>query len=120
MPPNPDYVSQDPYCAALREYCADQPDAVEDYPWGQVVYKVRGKCFAMFGGAGPTVTLKPDADEREALLALPFVEVAGYIGRYGWLTLTVTDEESLALARDLADVSYLQVRGKGRRSRPAE
>lgn len=113
-------VSSEVAFQSLREQCIAQPDSIEEFPWGHVAFKVGGKIFAILrGGEGEaiaTVTLKPPPDDREALLALPGVQVAAYVGRYGWLTVTVEDEEALTLARELIAASYEQVRPK-RRSR---
>ncbi len=44
------------------------------------------------------------------------VEVASYVGRFGWVTVTVTGRDTLDLARCLIDLSYDMVRGKGPRA----
>lgn len=101
---------------ALREQCLAQPDVVEEFPWGHVAFKVNKKIFAIVRGqdgeGDARVTLKPPPDDREALLALTYVEIAAYVGRYGWLTVTVMEEEALTLARELIPASYEQVRPK--------
>jgi predicted DNA-binding protein (MmcQ/YjbR family) len=113
-------VSPEVAFQSLREQCIAQPDAVEEFPWGHVAFKIGGKIFAILReGAPPTVTLKPPSDDREALLSLPNVEVAAYVGRYGWLTIAVPDEEAVTLARELIAASYGQVKPK-RRARKAE
>lgn len=115
-------ISPEAAFQSLREQCIAQPDSVEEFPWGHVAFKIGGKIFAILRGqegeGDATVTLKPPPEDREALLALPFVEVAAYVGRFGWLTVTVTEEEALAVARELITASYKQVRPK-RRSRKA-
>src|SRR4029453_12215132 len=52
------------------------------------------------------VTVKLTAEEREIAHLLPFVSVARYVGRYGWITAEVTDEESLAAALEWLRESY--------------
>jgi hypothetical protein len=37
---------------------------------------------------------------------LPYVRTARYVGRYGWVTAEVTDEESLAAALEWLRESY--------------
>jgi predicted DNA-binding protein (MmcQ/YjbR family) len=52
------------------------------------------------------VTLKLTAEEREVAHLLPYVSIARYVGRYGWVTATVTDEETLAAALEWLRESY--------------
>jgi predicted DNA-binding protein (MmcQ/YjbR family) len=92
---------------ALYERARDKPGAVEDHPWGDVVFKIRGKIFAFVGSPeSPGVTVKVDPDELDALLSLPFVRRASYIGRYGWISVAVTNKETRDLALGLIDDSY--------------
>ena len=48
----------------------------------------------------------PTAEEREVAHLLPYVSIARYVGRYGWITATVTDEETLAAALEWLRESY--------------
>jgi hypothetical protein len=32
-----------PYFRALWNHCSAKPDAVEDHPWGETVFKIGGK-----------------------------------------------------------------------------
>ena len=56
---------------ALREKCLSMPDAVEDYPWGDVVWKVGGKMFAASGPSGTHVTVKATLDQQAVLTSFP-------------------------------------------------
>jgi predicted DNA-binding protein (MmcQ/YjbR family) len=108
------------YYRALWEHAKAKPDAKEEHPWGDTVFKVRGKGFAFMGphGSSGGVTVKPPAEERDGLLELPYISKAKYIGRYGWVDVTVDDAESLRLALELIDDTYEQIasRGKAKRS----
>jgi hypothetical protein len=42
--------------------------------------------------------VKPTAEEREIAMLLPFVSSARCVGRYGWITAEVTEEQSLDAA----------------------
>jgi predicted DNA-binding protein (MmcQ/YjbR family) len=53
-----------------------------------------------------TVTVKLTPEEREIALSLPYVRVAAYVGRYGWVTAEVRDEEALANALEWLRESY--------------
>src|SRR5205814_7069426 len=105
-----------PFFRALWEHCRAKPDAMEDHPWGETVFKVRDKCFAFLGLPDrAAVTVKPDPEDLDALLALPFVERAAYIGRYGWVKVAIADEDALALALDLVDHTYESIATRGKK-----
>ena len=52
------------------------------------------------------VTLKLTAEEREMAHLLPYVSTAAYVGRYGWVTAEVADDESLESALEWMRESY--------------
>jgi predicted DNA-binding protein (MmcQ/YjbR family) len=104
------------YFELLKQHCAVKPDAVEDHPWGETVYKVRGKVFTFLGmPENARITVKALAEDRDGLLALPFITVAPYVGRYGWVRVEIADDAALDLATELIDVSYAQIAGKKRK-----
>jgi predicted DNA-binding protein (MmcQ/YjbR family) len=110
-----------PYFRAIYEHCAAKPLAVEDHPWGETVFKVGGKVFAFIGQhdrGGVTVKVTPD--QIDSLLSLPFVRRSAYIGRYGWLSLSVADDDALELALELIDESYALISAKSRRRTTAK
>lgn len=91
----------------LRKHCMAFPGATEDYPWEEHVgWKVKGKLFAIGGEDSNRVTVKSTLDKQAALVELEGVERAAYVGRFGWVTVTITDETSLDLAKGLIDESY--------------
>jgi predicted DNA-binding protein (MmcQ/YjbR family) len=99
-----------PYHSALRAHCASQPSAVEKYRWGEVLFRVRGRVFAFMNSpARPAVTVKIGRNEMSRLLATPAVTRARYVGRFGWITVSVDDDETLELAFELIERSYRTV-----------
>ena len=52
------------------------------------------------------VTVKLTQEEREMAHLLPYVRIASHVGRYGWITANVTDEESLESALEWLRESY--------------
>ncbi len=93
----------------IRELALSLPQAYEDEPWGHPVFKVAdNRMFASMtvesGAVHLTVKLTPE--EREIAQLLPFVHKAKYVGRYGWVTADVTDEESLEVALEWLRESY--------------
>ena len=94
----------------IRELALSFPETYEDHPWGDFpVFKVgANKVFAWLTIEPKAVelTLKLTAEEREVAHLLPWVSVARYVGRYGWVTATVTDEDSLGAALEWVRESY--------------
>lgn len=101
--------------AEIKKHCMSKPGATEDYPWGDVAWKVNGKGFA-FGGEGSNrLTVKSTIEKQGALTMHPNIEKAAYVGRFGWITIMVVDKEVLGLTKDLIDESYDMVVGSKRK-----
>jgi predicted DNA-binding protein (MmcQ/YjbR family) len=84
-----------------RACAAALPEAWEDHPWGETVYKVGKKVFVFFGsgasGTGLSLTAKLREGHEEAL-TFEWVEPSGYgLGKAGWITATVPDDAPLDL-----------------------
>ena len=90
----------------LRAHCLGKPGAEEDHPWGENAWKVGGKGFCFTGETGRSVTVKSTLDRQAALTQDPAITVAPYVGRYGWVTVQIDDEETMQLALELIDRSY--------------
>ena len=76
-------VTADEFEAAIRRHALTLPEAYEDRPWGHPVFKLPpNKVFVfMSEGEDPVrVTVKLDAEEREAALTQSFISVAKYVG----------------------------------------
>lgn len=96
----------------MRAHCMAKEGATEDTPWGDIAWKVKGKMFACTGQSGTSVTVKSTLDKQAALVQHPDIEVAAYVGRYGWVSVSLNSAETMELALDLIDESYERVRGK--------
>jgi predicted DNA-binding protein (MmcQ/YjbR family) len=94
----------------IRSLALSFPEVYEDSPWGHPVFKVAdNRMFAAMSNDGDTplrLTVKLTPEERALALQLPYVAVASYVGRYGWVTAEVTDEESLESALEWLRESY--------------
>ena len=93
----------------IRTLALSLPESYEDEPWGHPVFKVGdNRMFAsMWEEQGCLhLTVKLTAEEREIAHLLPFVRKARYVGRYGWITAEVGDEEALEAALEWVRESY--------------
>ncbi|MDQ2981453.1 MAG: MmcQ/YjbR family DNA-binding protein [Actinomycetota bacterium] len=94
----------------IGELALSFPESYEDRPWGDFpVYKVgQNKVFGWLQveDGAVHVTVKLTTEEREIADLLPFVRTASYVGGYGWVTASVTDEESLEAALEWLRESY--------------
>jgi predicted DNA-binding protein (MmcQ/YjbR family) len=102
-------VTGDEYAERIRQVALSLPGSYEDEPWGHPVFKVGdNKMFGSMSVDGDVarLTMKLTAEEREVAELLPFVRKAKYVGRYGWVTAEVTDEESLTAALEWLRESY--------------
>lgn len=109
-------MPQSPYWEALRAHCLSFEGAVEEYPWNEVVFKVKGKVFAFTSGDVPVIGIsaKPLPENRELFLQLPGVSVAQYVGRFGWLSMKIEDQARLDTAKDMIAESYAVITRKKR------
>jgi predicted DNA-binding protein (MmcQ/YjbR family) len=94
----------------IRSLALSLPESYEDEPWGHPVFKVAdNRMFASMSEEDGCVrvTVKLTAEEREIAQLLPFVSRAPrYVGRYGWVTAEVRDEEALEAALEWVRESY--------------
>jgi predicted DNA-binding protein (MmcQ/YjbR family) len=93
----------------IRELALSFPETYEDEPWGHPVFKVgENRMFASMSSAGGAtlLTVKLTPEEREIAELLPFVSRARYVGRYGWITAEITDDESLEAGLEWLRESY--------------
>jgi predicted DNA-binding protein (MmcQ/YjbR family) len=93
----------------IRALALSLPATYEDEPWGHPVFKVgENRMFAGMSVEGDVVrlTVKLTPEEREIAQLLPYVRRAAYVGRYGWITAEVTDDETLDAALEWLRESY--------------
>jgi predicted DNA-binding protein (MmcQ/YjbR family) len=112
-PPGPELVRA---CTRLEAVARALPDAWEDHPWDERVFKVNKKMFLMLTDAealadGMSMTVKlPDSCEEA--LTFPFTSPTGYgLGRAGWVTarFTTRARPPAGILADWVDESYRAV-----------
>lgn len=101
---------------ALRDFSLGYPEAYEDHPWGDTVYKVKGKIFLFMGEWKGTfgISAKLPLSASVALM-LPFTEPTGYgLGKSGWVSARFppTEEIPLDMLKAWIDESYRAVAPK--------
>lgn len=86
---------------AARAFAMSLPEATEDFPWGELVVKVKGKVFVFLGRSEPgqpfgfSVKLPNSAHDA---LALPFAKPTGYgLGRAGWVSLSLPSDDAVEM-----------------------
>lgn len=101
---------------AASAAAAGLPEAWEDHPWGESVYKVGKKVFVFFGiprPGGPTHLTVKLRDSHEEALAFEWVEPSRYgLDRGGWVTCTVPGDAPLEMIIGWIEESYRLVAPK--------
>jgi predicted DNA-binding protein (MmcQ/YjbR family) len=100
--------------AELEARLAGFSGAASSYPFGPeaLVYKVRGKMFALLSGEGAdaTVTLKCTPEDGELLVSQFAAIKPGYhMNKRHWLTIGLSGDVPETLLHDLAGDSYALV-----------
>ncbi len=103
--------------ASLRAVALGYPEAYEDHPWGDTVFKVKGKVFVFMGAAKNGdfgISTKLPLSNAVALM-LPFAEPTRYgLGKSGWVSARFgpKDEVPLDMLSSWIDESYRAVAPK--------
>ncbi len=92
---------------AARQWLLETfPAAWEDFPFGpgtRTFKNARGKLFALMTDEAPgafRITMKLGRDAADEALVLPFVSIAPYVGRHGWVTVQVEQPPEWELAQE--------------------
>ncbi|AIE87804.1 hypothetical protein OP10G_4436 [Fimbriimonas ginsengisoli Gsoil 348] len=92
----------------IQAHCLSKPNAYEDYPWGDTVWKVKpkDKIFCFGGVDSDKITVKATQDEQAALTQLPGIVPAPYLARHGWISVDLAEPQNAEMALELIDRSY--------------
>ena len=97
------------FAERVRTLALSFPEAYEDEPWGFPAFKCAdNRLFAWMtiGDDAISVTMKLTPEEREIAYLMPYVRRASHVGRYGWVTARVADEEALECVLEWIRESY--------------
>src|SRR5262249_21030957 len=102
--------------AKLRKAALAYPGAVEEFPWGDRVFKVNKKIFAFAEAHGGELHVTAKLPESGPMaLSLPFAEPTGYnLGKSGWVSARFTRaaDVPVEMMLDWIDESYRAVAPK--------
>lgn len=106
------YDEADPLLHALREVALEFPEAREVETFGRPTFRA-GRIFGQYGITErfpQVLVVKPEPDEREALLRDERFVVPPYYGPSGWVALDLAGQPpDWQEVRELLDASYRQV-----------
>ena len=102
-----------PLTDPIRAFAAGLPEAWEDHPWGESVFKVGKKVFVFLGvGDAGHVTVKLRERQDEAM-AFAWVKPSGYgLDRGGWVSCTLPPDAPLEMILGWIEESYRTVAPK--------
>ena len=101
--------------AALRKNALTYPGAVEEFPWGECVIKVRGRIFVFLGkGEGLSMSVKLPQSADVALAIEGSAPTPYGLGQHGWVSLKFAkgSRPPVPLLRAFIDESYRAVAPK--------
>lgn len=101
----------------LRVLALSYPEVVEEFPWGDVAFKIRKKAFPFMASEPSAISFSVKLPHTgELVLDLPFIEPAGYgLGQHAWVTARIGPGEhvSLDMIASWIDESYRTIAPKG-------
>jgi hypothetical protein len=113
------YDDADPLLARVRSLCAGLPESVEKEAWGRPTFRAP-RIYAVYGSGAAAgheehphaLIVRPDDDERPALLDDARFWAPPYYGPSGWLALDVHDDVDWDEVGELLASSYRQLAPK--------
>ncbi|HSP35181.1 MAG TPA: MmcQ/YjbR family DNA-binding protein [Thermoanaerobaculia bacterium] len=99
---------KNPVAHQIRKRALSYPEVVEDHPWGESAFKVKGKVFVFMHDSADELSLSVKLSEgREFALSLPRSEPTRYgLGAKGWVTVRPTTKTKVEPLFALIDESY--------------
>ena len=102
--------------AAIKRFSLSLPEAFEDHPWGETVFKVNKKVFVFSHASAELLSLSTKLPaSHELALTLPFASPTGYgLGKSGWVTarFNAKDKIPVELLKQWVEESYRAIAPK--------
>ncbi len=101
----------------MRKICLALPDTVETEKWGKPHFCVKGKIFAGCGEEDGQFTVGfklAKAHAARMVAEHDRCRPSKYVGKHGWVTLSIAAKTDWALVRDGVQESYDLIAGKRR------
>lgn len=109
------FDDDDPYLAGVRDLAASLPGSEEKVSHGRPALYT-SKVFAYYGGSlkvdgdwvqhPHSIVVRPDPDDRQALLDDERVFIPAYLGPSGWIGVDLDDHTDWTEIAELLDASY--------------
>ena len=109
------FEDDDPYLTRLRTLAAAFPGSAEKVSHGRPAFYTR-KVFAYYGGSHKddggwiehrrSLIVRPDPEDRRALLDEPRVYIPAYLGPSGWVGVDLDEKTNWTEIVELLDASY--------------
>ena len=100
----------------IRVLALSYPEVIEEFPWGDMAFKIRKKAFLFMGFDKEDLTFSVKLPQTgELALELPFTEPAGYgLGKHGWVMARISPgiDVSLDMISSWIDESYRSIAPK--------
>lgn len=94
----------------LARVAATYPETTQDFPWGHLAAKVKGKAFAFMATSADGVSFSFKLPRsNQAALAFPFASPTGYgLGKSGWVSVEFKKGQDvpLELLKEWLDESF--------------
>ncbi len=97
----------------LRVICLAYPESAEVVAWGHPTFRVRDKIFASTGFDGTTLGVKATHEQQADLVSSdPRFQIADYVGKHGWVTMSLAGKVDFRFVEALIAESYRLVAPK--------
>lgn len=100
--------AQQKYFDSLQSFALSLPLAEEMITWDHPTWRIFNKMFAICSNEedGLKVSLKTTPDRKPILEQDPAIEPAPYLSAKGWVQITITDQSTLAMTKELLKESH--------------